>query len=53
MAGSRTHITIMVPAMKALHSPMFCNPWISCALYVAVAAIRFSPDRRIERIEAA
>ena len=31
----------------------FVNPWISCALYVAVAAIWFIPDRRIEKVEAA
>jgi uncharacterized membrane protein len=27
----------------------FVNPWISCALYVAVAAMWFIPDRRIEK----
>ncbi len=27
----------------------FLNPWISCGLYVAVAAMWFIPDRRIER----
>jgi uncharacterized membrane protein len=27
----------------------FVNPWISCALYVAVAVLWFIPDRRIER----
>jgi uncharacterized membrane protein len=27
----------------------FVSPWISCALYVAVAVIWFIPDRRIER----
>jgi uncharacterized membrane protein len=27
----------------------FVNPWLSCALYVAVALIWLVPDRRIER----
>lgn len=27
----------------------FLNTWIACMLYVAVAAIWFVPDRRIER----
>ena len=27
----------------------FLQPWISCALYVAVAALWFLPDRRIEK----
>jgi hypothetical protein len=27
----------------------FVNPWISCALYVAVALMWLIPDRRIER----
>ncbi len=27
----------------------FLHPWISCALYVAVAALWFLPDRRIEK----
>jgi uncharacterized membrane protein len=27
----------------------FVNPWISCAIYVAVAVMWFLPDRRIER----
>ena len=28
----------------------FVSPWISCALYVAVAVIWFIPDKRMERI---
>ena len=31
----------------------FVSPWISCALYAAVAAIWFVPDRRIEKVQAA
>ena len=31
----------------------FIHPWISCALYVAVAIIWLIPDRRIERVQAA
>jgi uncharacterized membrane protein len=27
----------------------FVNPWISCALYLAVALIWLVPDRRIEQ----
>jgi len=40
--------------LYALGIPLaFVSPWISCALYVAVAAIWFVPDRRIEKVEAA
>lgn len=38
--------------LYALAVPLaFVNPWIAAALYVAVAAMWFLPDRRIERQE--
>jgi uncharacterized membrane protein len=38
-------------AAYALAIPLaFVNPWIACALYVAVAAMWFVPDRRVERV---
>lgn len=33
----------------AIPLALFVNAWIACALYVAVAAIWFVPDRRMER----
>ncbi|MFI4968880.1 MAG: TMEM175 family protein [Lysobacterales bacterium] len=33
----------------AIPLALFVNPWIACALYVAVALIWFVPDRRMER----
>ena len=38
------------PVIYLLAIPLaFVNPWISCALYVLVAAMWLIPDRRIER----
>ncbi|MEZ4767754.1 MAG: TMEM175 family protein [Caldilineales bacterium] len=38
------------PIIYALAIPLaFVNPWISCALYVVVAAMWLIPDRRIEK----
>lgn len=38
------------PIIYALAIPLaFVNPWISCALYVLVAAMWLIPDRRIEK----
>ena len=33
----------------AIPLALFVNPWIACALYVAVAIMWFVPDRRMER----
>ena len=35
--------------LAAIPLALFVSPWISCALYVAVALIWLVPDRRIER----
>ncbi len=40
---------IPLAAYAAAMALAFVNPWISCALYVAVALMWLIPDRRIER----
>jgi uncharacterized membrane protein len=40
-------LSVIIYAIAILLS--FVNPWISCALYVLVAALWLVPDRRIER----
>ena len=40
-------------ALYILSVPLaFVSPWISCAIFVFVAAMWFVPDRRIERLQA-
>ncbi len=46
--ATRGKLSIVLYAL-AIPLALFVNPWIACALYVAVATIWLVPDRRMER----
>jgi uncharacterized membrane protein len=52
LRGERKAIVSVVAYLAAI-ALAFVSPWISCAIYVVVAALWFVPDARIERVLAA